>query len=34
MERICETIRTTREEISVEQIRAKVTVNPLHLTIG
>jgi len=34
MERICETIKAMQEEISVEQVKAKVTVIPLHLTLG
>jgi hypothetical protein len=34
MERICETIKAAHEEISMEQVKAKVTVIPLHLTLG
>jgi len=34
MERICETIKAMREEMSVEQAKAKVTVIPLRLTLG
>jgi hypothetical protein len=33
MERICEPIRAAREEVTVEQVEAKVTVNPLRLTL-
>jgi hypothetical protein len=34
MERICETIKATQEETSVEQAKAKVPVIPLRLMFG
>ena len=34
MERICEPIRASHEEMSVEQIKAKATAFPLRLTFG
>ena len=34
MERIAETIKTVREEISVEQVKARVALVPSHLTFG
>ena len=34
MEKICETIKAAQEEISVEQVKAKVTMIPLRLTFG
>jgi len=34
MERICETIKAAHEEISVDEVKAKVMVIPLRLTLG
>jgi len=34
MEKICETIKATQEEISVEQVKAKAMVIPLRLMLG
>lgn len=34
MERISEMIKAVREEISVEQVKARVALVPSHLTFG